>query len=136
MERTLTKSIIIAITLSEMELKTTERFAMMLDYILKFRKWLIESNCEQYMLGLKVSFGFQYFIVSEDKIDVNSSDAYRIKKMNTWMMSRIEDLKRIWKLYCLPSIAFTSASAIPADIGDFRTLKMEVSLLHVADLRL
>jgi hypothetical protein len=38
MERILTKNLIIAITLSEMELKTTERFAMMLDYILKFRK--------------------------------------------------------------------------------------------------
>ena len=37
-------------------------------------------------------------------------------------------------MYCLPSIAFTSSSAIPADIGDFRTLEMEISLLHVADL--
>jgi hypothetical protein len=37
-------------------------------------------------------------------------------------------------LYCLPGIAFTSASAIPAYIGDFRTLEMEISLLHVADL--
>jgi hypothetical protein len=42
-------------------------------------------------------------------------------------------LKKDVKIALSSCIAFTSASAISADIGDFRTLEMEISLLHFVD---
>ncbi len=73
------KKFLVATILSRDGAKTTERFGMMLDGILKFKEWVIENNCEQVAVESTGVYWVPIHTVLEDKIEVIVANAYKIK---------------------------------------------------------
>ncbi len=59
--------------------KTSERFGMMLDGILKFKDWVVANNCEQVAVESTGVYWVPMYTVLEDKIEVIVANAYKIK---------------------------------------------------------
>ena len=73
------KKFLVATILSRNGNKTTERFGMKLDDILKFKEWVIENNCEQVAVESTGVYWVPIHSVLEDKIEVIVANAYKIK---------------------------------------------------------
>ncbi len=73
------KKFLVATILSRDGNKTTNRFGMKLDDILKFKDWVIENNCEQVAVESTGVYWVPIHSVLEDKIKVVVANAYKIK---------------------------------------------------------
>ena len=73
------KKFLVATILSRDGTKTSERFGMMLDDILKFKEWVIANNCEQVAVESTGVYWVPIYTVLEDKIEVIVGNAYQIK---------------------------------------------------------
>jgi transposase len=73
------KKFLVATILSRDGAKTTERFGMMLDDILKFKEWVIENNCDQVAVESTGVYWVPIHTVLENKIEVIVANAYKIK---------------------------------------------------------
>jgi len=73
------KKFLVATTLSRDGTKTTERFGMKLDDIIKFKEWVIENNCEQVAVESTGVYWVPIHTVLEDKIEVIVANAFKIK---------------------------------------------------------
>ncbi len=73
------KKFLVATILSRDGTKTSERFGMMLDGILKFKDWVVANNCEQVAVESTGVYWVPIYTVLEDKIEVIVANAYKIK---------------------------------------------------------
>ena len=73
------KKFLVATILSRDGTKTTERFGMNLDDIIKFKEWVVKNNCEQVAVESTGVYWVPIYTVLEDKIEVIVANAYKIK---------------------------------------------------------
>jgi transposase len=73
------KKFLVATILSRDGTKTSERFGMTLDEILKFKEWVLENNCEQVAVESTGVYWVPIYTVLEDKIEVIVGNPYQIK---------------------------------------------------------
>ncbi len=73
------KKFLVATIISRDGNKTTERFGMKLDEIMKFKEWVVLNNCEQVAVESTGVYWVPIHTVLEDKIDVIVANAYKIK---------------------------------------------------------
>ena len=73
------KKFLVATILSRDGTKTSERFGMTLDEILKFKEWVLENNCEQVAVESTGVYWVPIYTVLEDKIGVIVGNPYQIK---------------------------------------------------------
>ncbi len=73
------KKFLIATVLSRDGTKSTGRFGMTLDEIMRFKEWAIENHCEQVAVESTGVYWVPIHTVLEDKIEVIVANAYKIK---------------------------------------------------------
>ena len=73
------KKFLVATILSRDGTKTTERFGMNLDDIIKFKEWVVKNNCEQVAVESTGVYWVPIYTVLEDNIEVIVANAYKIK---------------------------------------------------------
>ena len=73
------KKFLVATIFSRDGTKSSGRFGMTLDEILKFKEWVIENNCEQVAVESTGVYWVPIYTVLEDKIEVIVANAYKIK---------------------------------------------------------
>ena len=73
------KKFLVGTILSRDGTKTTERFGMNLDDIIKFKEWVVKNNCEQVAVESTGVYWVPIYTVLEDKIEVIVANAYKIK---------------------------------------------------------
>src|SRR3972149_2198976 len=73
------KKFLVATIFSRDGTKSSGRFGMTLDEILKFKEWVIENNCEQVAVESTGVYWVPIHTVLEDKIEVIVANAYKIK---------------------------------------------------------
>ncbi len=73
------KKFLIATVLSRDGTKSTGRFGMTLDEIMRFKEWAIGNNCEQVAVESTGVYWVPIHTVLEDKIEVIVANAYKIK---------------------------------------------------------
>jgi transposase len=64
------KKFLVATIFSRDGTKSSGRFGMTLDEILKFKEWVIENNCEQVAVESTGVYWVPIYTVLEDKIEV------------------------------------------------------------------
>jgi len=73
------KKFLVATILSRDGTKSSGRFGMTLDEIMRFKEWVIENNCEQVAVESTGVYWVPIHTVLEDKIEVIVANAYKIK---------------------------------------------------------
>jgi transposase len=73
------KKFLVGTILSRDGTKTTERFGMNLDDIIKFKEWVVKNNCEQVAVESTGVYWVPIYTVLEDNIEVIVANAYKIK---------------------------------------------------------
>lgn len=73
------KKFLVATILSRDGAKTTERFGMNLDDIIKFKEWIVKNNCDQVAVESTGVYWVPIYTVLEDNIEVIVANAYKIK---------------------------------------------------------
>lgn len=73
------KKFLVATLLSRDGTKSTGRFGMTLDEIMRFKEWFIENNCEQVAVESTGVYWVPIHTVLEDKIEIIVANAYKIK---------------------------------------------------------
>jgi transposase len=73
------KKLLVATILSRDGTKTTGRFGMNLDEIIRFKDWVIENNCEQVAVESTGVYWVPIHMVLEQRIEVIVANAYKIK---------------------------------------------------------
>lgn len=73
------KKFLVGTILSRDGTKTTERFGMNLDDIIKFKEWVVKNNCEQVAVKSTGVYWVPIYTVLEDNIEVIVANAYKIK---------------------------------------------------------
>jgi transposase len=73
------KKFLVATILSRDGTKTTGRFGMNLDEIIRFKDWVIENNCEQVAVESTGVYWVPIHMVLEQRIEVIVANAYKIK---------------------------------------------------------
>jgi len=73
------KKFLIATILFRDGTKTTKRFGMILDELLKFKNWVIENQCEQIAVESTGTYWIPLHAVLEGSVDLIVANAYKIK---------------------------------------------------------
>jgi transposase len=73
------KKFLVATILSRDGTKSSGRFGMTLDEIMRFKEWAIENNCEQVAVESTGVYWVPIHTVLEDRIEVIVANAYKIK---------------------------------------------------------
>ena len=73
------KKFLVATILSRDSTKTTQRFGMTLDDLLKFKSWVIENQCEQVAVESTGVYWIPIHAVLENAVDLVVANAYKIK---------------------------------------------------------
>ncbi|MCG2736819.1 MAG: IS110 family transposase [Candidatus Methanoperedenaceae archaeon] len=73
------KKFLVATILSRDGTKSSGRFGMTLDEIMRFKEWVIENNCEQVAVESTGVYWVPIHTVLEDRIEIIVANAYKIK---------------------------------------------------------
>jgi transposase len=73
------KKFLVATILSRDGIKSSGRFGMTLDEIMRFKEWVVENNCEQVAVESTGVYWVPIHTVLEDKIEIIVANAYKIK---------------------------------------------------------
>ncbi len=73
------KKFLVATILSRDGSKTSERFGMGLDDLLKFKDWVIENNCEQVAVESTGVYWVPIYSIFEGNVEMIVANAYKIK---------------------------------------------------------